>query len=173
MGFVIRWHESAMELHVFPIPIPPPTSLSTRFLWVFPVHQAQALVSCIPSGRVIWVKSSLLVLNIVMSSKNTYIYVISATSNPPLTHGSIFRNPFMVIISLFGMTLIVKVRRQQRLITWEPSFTDFNKWLNNHPKDSMTWSSYMCQLKPLFSPILPNLATNTVTSQSVICTEMT
>ena len=44
MGFVIHWHESAMELHVFPIPIPLPTSLSTRFLWVFPVHQARALV---------------------------------------------------------------------------------------------------------------------------------
>ena len=43
MGFVIHWHESAMELHVFPIPIPPPTSLSTWFLWVFPVHQARAL----------------------------------------------------------------------------------------------------------------------------------
>ena len=26
-----------MELLVFPIPIPPPTSLSSRFLWVFPV----------------------------------------------------------------------------------------------------------------------------------------
>ena len=49
----IHWHESAMELHVFPIPIPPPTSLSTRFLWVFTVHQAWALVSCIPPGLVI------------------------------------------------------------------------------------------------------------------------
>ena len=54
MGFVIHWHESAMELHVFPIPIPPPTTLSTLFLWVFPVHQAQALVSCIPPGLVIY-----------------------------------------------------------------------------------------------------------------------
>ena len=30
MVFVIHWHESAMDLHVFTIPIPPPTSLSTR-----------------------------------------------------------------------------------------------------------------------------------------------
>ena len=36
-----------------PHPDPPPTSLSTRFLWVFPVHQAPALISCIPPGLVI------------------------------------------------------------------------------------------------------------------------
>ena len=39
MGFVIHWHESAMAIHVFPIPIPPPTALSTWSLWVFPVYQ--------------------------------------------------------------------------------------------------------------------------------------
>ena len=33
-----------------PHPDPPATSLSTWFLWVFPVHQAQALVSCIQLG---------------------------------------------------------------------------------------------------------------------------
>ena len=53
VGFVIHWHDSAMDIHVFPIPIPPPTSVSTRSLWDFPVHQVWALVSCIQPGLVI------------------------------------------------------------------------------------------------------------------------
>ena len=32
VDFVIHWNETAMGLHVFPIPIPLPTSLSTRSL---------------------------------------------------------------------------------------------------------------------------------------------
>ena len=50
MVFVIHWHESAMDLHVIPIPIPPPSSLSTGFLWVFPVHQAWALTCLMHSA---------------------------------------------------------------------------------------------------------------------------
>ena len=32
VNFVIHWNETARDLHVFPIPIPPPTSLSTHSL---------------------------------------------------------------------------------------------------------------------------------------------
>ena len=53
VDFVIHWNETAMGLHVFPIPIPPSTPLSTRSLQVFPVHQVWALVSCIQPGLVI------------------------------------------------------------------------------------------------------------------------
>ena len=47
--FTIHWHESAMGLHV----IPPPASLPIPSLWVFPVHQPWAHVSCIQPGLVI------------------------------------------------------------------------------------------------------------------------
>ena len=42
-----------MDLHVFPIPIPPPASLPIPSLWVFPVHQPWAPVSYIQPGLVI------------------------------------------------------------------------------------------------------------------------
>ena len=40
-GFSIHWHESAMDLHVFPIPIPSPASLPIPSLWVFQVSYQQ------------------------------------------------------------------------------------------------------------------------------------
>ena len=58
---ILTW--TAMELHVFPIPIPPPTSLSTRFLWVFPVQEAWALVSRIPCILLnFWVQENMALL---------------------------------------------------------------------------------------------------------------
>ena len=62
-----------MDLHVFPIPIPPPTSLSTRFLWVFPMHQARALVSCIQPGLVI-----------CFTLDNMHVLMLFSQNIPPL-----------------------------------------------------------------------------------------
>ena len=69
-----------MGLHVFPIPIPPPTSLPIPSLWVFPVHQPQALVSCIQPGLVIY-----------FTYGNMHVSVLFSQINLPLQEGRFFK----------------------------------------------------------------------------------
>ena len=77
MVFAIHWHESAMDLHVFPILIPTPSSLPTPSLWVFPVHQSWALVSCIQPGLVICSTLDNVHVSMLFSQN------ISPSSSPP------------------------------------------------------------------------------------------
>ena len=88
--FVIHWHESAMDLHEFPIPIPPPTWLSTRSLWVFPVHQARALVSCIQRG-----------LMICFTLDNIHISKLFSQNIPPSPSPTESKSLFCTSVSLF------------------------------------------------------------------------
>ena len=78
IGLAIHWHESALGVHVFPIPIPPPASLSIPSLWVIPVHQPSALVSCIQPG-----------LAIYFTLDNIHVSVLFSQIIPPLQYSSL------------------------------------------------------------------------------------
>ena len=90
VDFVIDWNETAMGLHVFPILIPPPTSLSTRSLWVFPVHQVRALVSCIQPG-----------LLICFTLDNIHVSMLFSWNIPHLPSPTESKRLFYTSVSLF------------------------------------------------------------------------
>ena len=90
VGFAIHWHESAMDLHVFRIPIPLPTSLPTPSSWVFPVHQPRALVSCIQPGLVI-----------CFTLDNIHVSMLFFQNIPPLPSPTESKSLFCTSVTLF------------------------------------------------------------------------
>ena len=74
----------------FPILIPPSTSPSTRSLWVFPVHQARALVSCIQPGLVI-----------CFTLNNKHVSMLFSQNIPPSPSPTECKSLFYTSVSLF------------------------------------------------------------------------
>ena len=73
-----------------PHPDPPPTSLFTRSLWVFPVHQVWALVSCIQPGLVI-----------CFTFDNIHVLMLFSENIPPSPSPTESKSPFCTSVSLF------------------------------------------------------------------------
>ena len=73
-----------------PHPDPPPTSLSTRSLWVLPVHQARALVSCIQPGLVV-----------CFTLDNIHVSMLFSRNIPPSPSPTESKSLFCTSVSLF------------------------------------------------------------------------
>ena len=75
-------------------PLPPPSLLnpsgSTRSLWVFPVHQARAHVSCIPPGLVI-----------CFTLDNIHVSMLFSWNIPPSPSPTESKSLFYTSVSLF------------------------------------------------------------------------
>ena len=90
VNFVIHWTEKAMGSHVFPIPIPPPTSLPTRSLQVLTEHQVRVLFSCIQPGPVI-----------CFTLDSTHVSMLFSWNIPPSPSPTESKRLFYKSVSLF------------------------------------------------------------------------
>ena len=79
-----------MDLHVFPVLNPYPTSLPIPSLWVIPVYQPQALVSCIQPGLVI-----------CFTLDNIHVSVLFSQIIPPLPSPIESKSLLYTSVSLF------------------------------------------------------------------------
>ena len=103
-----------MDLHVVPILIPPPLSLSTQSLWVFPVHQPRALVSYIQPGLVIcFTLESILV---------SMLFSLNIPPSPSPTESKSLKSSAFSKSSLNICKFIVQVLLKPGLVNFEQYF---------------------------------------------------
>ena len=82
-----------------PHPDPPPSSLPTPSLWVFPVHQVRALVSCIQPGLVI-----------CFTLDNIHVSMLFSLNIPPSSSPTESKSLFCTSVSLL-FTAVFEVPR--------------------------------------------------------------
>ena len=85
----LKWNSHGFTCIPHP-DIPPPTSLSTRSLQVFPVHQVRALVSCIQPGLVI-----------CFTLDNMHVSMLFSWTIPPSPSPTESKRLFYTSVSLF------------------------------------------------------------------------
>ena len=148
-----------MDLHVVPIPIPHPTSLPTRSLWVFPVHQPGALDSCIQPGLVICFTldnihvSMLFSQNIPPSPSPTESKSLFCTSvSLSLFHANIFLNLFFSWRKLLYNVFFSAVQHHESAIII-PIFPPLESLPSPHPTplgyySALAWAPGIIQQLP-------------------------
>ena len=93
---ILQWFLSYIDMNqpwiykYSPSSSPPPISLPTRSLWVFPVHQARALVSCIQPGLVI-----------CFTIDNIHVSMLFSRNIPPSPSPTESKILFYTSVSLF------------------------------------------------------------------------
>ena len=133
--FAIHWHESAMDLHVFPILNPLPTSLPIPTRWVIPVHQPWSHVSCIQPG-----------LAICFTLVNIHVLMLFSHIIPPSPSPIESRSLFCTSVSLFLCKDCLDYSHEWKfrlnfvsVISMMPSWKSSNRSLNrlwDHIKES-------------------------------------
>ena len=91
-----------MDLHVFLILIPPPTCLPIPSLWVIPVHQPLALVSCIQPGLAICFTLDNILVSMLFSQ-------IIPPSPSPIESKSLFYTSVRIWFSLLEILITLNV----------------------------------------------------------------
>ena len=103
-------HESTMDVHVFPILNPPPTSFPIPSLWVIPVHQPRA---CCPASNLDWRFVSHMIIYIFQchSPKSSPLFPLPQSPKDCSIHLCLFCYlTYRVVITIFLNSMWICLR---------------------------------------------------------------
>ena len=178
MNFVIHWNEKALGSHVFPIPIPSPTSLPTRSLQVLPGHQIRGFISqffqvtpllCTPMPSMLFIPNGIFCSVLILFSWPQamfyivdYFWFCKALSFPGLHEGMLHIILLCILLSVFNSLELLPFYGSEWILreftTW-PSPVSFipnmlipssisRIWLFHYFPSYYCYSSSFCQVLP-------------------------